>query len=189
MGKLLKGGLSGGLILFIWSTLSWNIFDWQNRAFDQFPSESLSNESELIQKIPASGMYLLSAPTTATPENNSDSDSIALSQRQVLVSVQKEGQLNKSSIQLVISLLAQVSAALLITALLLLKPHMQYTKRVLQVLLFATAAGVVTYIPYMNQLYFSLQYTLIAMLNLLIGWLFASFAIAYFTRPNYPRFY
>jgi len=182
MGKLLKGGLSGGLILFIWSTLSWNILDWPHSAFDQFPSES--TKSELMQQIPSSGMYLLSAPTIS--ENTSTST--VLSKHQVLVSVQKEGSSNEQSIQLVISLLAQVSAALLITALLLLKPHMQYTKRVLQVLLFATAASIVTYIPYMNQLYFSLQYTLVAMLNLLIGWLFASFAIAHFTRPNYPRF-
>lgn len=188
MGKLLKGGLSGGLILFIWSTLSWNVLDWQPSAFDQFPSESVNHESELMQKIPSSGMYLLSTPMTTNPSNNSDSDSVALSERQVLVSIQKEGQANSYSIQLVISLLAQISAALLITAILLLKPHMQYTKRLVQVLLFATAASIVTYIPYMNQLYFSLQYTLIAMLNLLIGWLFASFAIAHFTRPNYPRF-
>jgi hypothetical protein len=179
MGKLLKGGLSGGLILFIWSTLSWNILGWQLSAFDQFPSES--SRSELMQKIPASGMYFFSSPqqnkNVTTTQNH-----------QIFVAVHTETQANAQSIQLVISLLTQIFAALLITGLLLLKPHMQYTKRLSQVLLFAAAASIVTYLPYMNQFYFSWQYTSIAMLNLLIGWLLASFAIAYVTRPNYPRF-
>jgi len=179
MGKLLKGGLSGGLILFIWSTLSWNILGWQLSAFDQFPSESSS--SELIQQIPTSGMYFFSSP-------QQDKNATTIQNSQVFVAAHKETRANEQSIQLVISLLTQISAALLITGLLLLKPHMQYSKRLFQVLLFAAAASIVTYLPYMNQFYFSWQYTSVAMLNLLIGWLLASFAIAHFTRPNYPRF-
>lgn len=195
MGKLIKGGVFGGIILFVWAAISWTLLNWHITTFEPFPNENTA--SEFIQSLPTSGMYMLPM-SFKLPNSASQVDKDAAmeenNQRKtkgpiVFAAVSKQGTNPNMFKEMGISLVSQIIAALLVTGLVLIKPHTQYSHRLFQVILFALAAGIVTHIPYMNWFVFSPYYTLISMLDLLIGWFFAGLVISYFTRPRYPSFY
>jgi hypothetical protein len=142
-------------------------------------------------------MYLLpltqklDAPVTQAQQDRAEAESM---QRKsagpvVFASVSKQGIGDSIIKQLGFALLAQIIAALLVTKLILVKPHSLFSGRLFQVMLFALAAGMVTHVPHMNWFYFSQHYTIVSILDLLIGWLLAGFVISHFTRPSYPSFH
>ena len=195
MGKLIKGGILGGIILFIWGAISWTVLNWHMTTLEKFPDENAA--SEFIQNLPKSGMYVLpmsfKLPDTAS-QGEIDKAMEESMQRKakgpiVFAAVSKQGNNPNMAKEMGISLITQIIAAFLVTGLILLRPHTQFSGRLFQVMLFALAAGIVTYIPYMNWFMFSPYYTLISIIDLLIGWFFAGLVISYFTRPKYPNFY
>ncbi len=195
MGKLLKGGILGGLVLFIWGAISWTVLDWHISTLEKFPDENAA--TAFIEELPESGMYMLplSFKLSGSASQTTIDEAIASSMKRketgpiVLASVWKGGTDANMIQQLVVALITQIIAAIIVTGLVLIKPHTQFSGRFFQVILFALAAAIVTYIPYMNWFFFPTYYTIISILDLLIGWFFAAFVISHFTRPKYPNFY
>lgn len=195
MGKLLKGGILGGIVLFIWGALSWAVLDWHTTTLEKFPDENAA--STFIKSMPTSGMYILPL-SFKLPDSSSqlDKEKAMEENRQrktkgpvVFAAISKQGASTDMIKEMGIALITQIIAALLITGLVLLKPHTQFSGRLFQIMLFALAAGIVTHIPYMIWFQFTPYYTLISILDLLIGWLFAGLVISYATKPKYPNFY
>ena len=195
MAKWLKGGIFGGIVLFIWGAISWTVLDWHISTFEKFPDENTA--TAFISEIPKSGMYVLplsfKLPDTASESEKIKAMADSMKRKEngpiVFAAIWKDGTDINMVQQLVIAFINQIIAALLVTGLVLLRPHTQFSGRFFQVMLFATAAAVVTHIPYMNWFYFTPYYTFINILDLLIGWFMAAFVISYFTRPKYPNFY
>ena len=183
MGKLLKGGILGGLVLFLWGAISWTVLDWHSSAFEKFPDDSTT--TAFTNQLPQSGMYLQKPEQSLGGQEQPATNDAPI----IFAVVSNNGSNTNMVTHLVISLITQIIAAIIITGLVLIKPHIQFGGRLFQVMLFALAAGIVTYIPYMNWFHFSFYYTLISIIDLLIGWLLAGLVISHFTRPKYPNFY
>lgn len=181
MGKLLKGGILGGLVLFIWGVISWTVLDWHTSTFENFPSEVVA--TEFINQVPKSGMYIQQSIDNQTQISVSNNSPL------MFAAISKAGTQKSMLVHMGIALLMQIIAAMIVTGLVLIKPHIQFTGRLFQVLLFALAAAIVTYVPYMNWFNFSAHYTLVSIIDLLIGWLFAGLVISRLTKPKYPQFY
>lgn len=184
MGKLLKGGVLGGLVLFLWGVISWTVLDWHSSTLEKFPNEGAA--SAFINQLPKSGMYLQKPELSLGGQEQSATKGNAPI---IFAAVSNNDPDTNMVTHLVLSLITQIIAAIIITGLVLIKPHIQFGGRLFQVILFALAAGIVTYVPYMNWFHFSFYYTLISIIDLLIGWFLAGMVISYFTRPKYPNFY
>ncbi len=192
MTKWLKGGIFGGIVLFIWGAISWTVLDWHISTFKKFPDESVA--TSFISEIPKSGMYVLPlsfklSDTTSESDKTDNTKKYKDNSPIVFAAIWKDGANTNMLQQLIVSLISQIIAALLVTGIVLLRPHTQFSGRFFQVMLFAVAAAIVTHIPYMNWFYFTSYYTFINILDLLIGWFMAAFVISYVTRPKYPNFY
>lgn len=168
MGKvLIKGGLVGGLILFIWSAVSWMLLPWHLMTMNGFKEEAAVTQT-ITANVPSSGVYLLPI-SMQTPQ--------ATSGPLMFATVKLESNW-PMSLLLVMSLVIQIVAAFLVTWLLTKTRDLSYMGRVGFVIVFALTAGIVTLLPLWNWFFFPLNYTLIGIADLLIGWLLAGLWIA-----------
>ena len=55
---LLKGGLIGGLIFFVWTSISWMAIGWHNSYMSAVPDEDVFAES-IRTEIPETGLYFI----------------------------------------------------------------------------------------------------------------------------------
>lgn len=66
MKKLLIGALVGGLLLFIWQTLSWMVMDLHSKAHSYTDKEAAIMNT-LNTELTAEGQYMLPMPKPGTP--------------------------------------------------------------------------------------------------------------------------
>src|SRR5687768_2179158 len=70
-GKIIKGGLLGGAVVFVWTAISWMALPWHMQTLS-----TLTDESAVLKAVrkaaPASGLYAVPNPhawnPAATPE-------------------------------------------------------------------------------------------------------------------------
>lgn len=165
MKSILIGGILGGLILFIWSAVSWMALPWHHASFQKFDQEKVVEiviQSNAIRK----GIYLL-------PHERAAEGPFAF----VVMSPKGWGSM---PLHMAFGLLIQITGAMLVTAALVLvkKPTASFVEKFGFVLLFALAAGVVCELPYGNWWGFPMDFILLAFADLLIGWTLAGLAIA-----------
>jgi hypothetical protein len=193
MGKLFKGSLLGGFILFLWGAVSWMVLDWHSQVLNAFTDEAKVAESFQLNTDKA-GVYMLPmiAMSLEPPEKLSEAEQQQMATREkgpvAFATVIPEGHSNDMIKPLVTSLATQIIAAFLVTALLLINTPPSFMGRLTMVMLFAVGASVITYVPLYNWFYFPLDFTLLAVADILIGWLLAGIAISWVTKPVYPRF-
>lgn len=193
MGKLFKGSLLGGFILFLWGAVSWMVLDWHSQGLNAFENETKIAQA-LQVNVDKAGVYVLPMleMSLAPPEKQSETQQLQMAAREkgpvAFATIVPEGVSNDMIKPLVISLATQVVAAFLVTALLLINTPPSFMGRLMMVMLFAIGASIITYVPLYNWFYFPLDFTLLAVADILIGWLLAGIAISWITKPMYPRF-
>ena len=64
MKALIKGGLLGGLAMFIWGTISWTVLPWRRTSFRTFTDENAVAQV-LVANAPRRGVYVLPNPFRA----------------------------------------------------------------------------------------------------------------------------
>jgi hypothetical protein len=180
MRVLLTGGILGGIVLFLWSGISWMVIPWHAKTFNDFKSATqvtkVITENALI-----SGIYTLPdmAHYKETPKNENHN---ALMKAPIVFAAVhlEDGQAMKTGLMKEFAI--QLLAAFLVTWLLMQAKGLRYFGRVVFVTLFGFAAGVVSYLPLWNWFGFPCLFTSVAMADLIIGWYFAGLVIAYVTR-------
>jgi hypothetical protein len=193
MGKLFKGSLLGGFILFLWGAISWMVLDWHSQVLNGFEDEKKIAQA-LQVNVDKAGVYVLPMleMSLEPAEKQSEVQQLQMAAREkgpvAVATIMPDGASNDMVKPLVISLATQVIAAFLVTALLLINSPPSFMGRLTMVMLFATGASVITYIPLYNWFYFPLDFTLLAVADIVIGWLLAGIAISWVTQPRYPRF-
>lgn len=181
---LIKGTILGGIALFIWGAISWMVLPWHNFAMYGFKDEVAVTQT-LFSNAPQNGIYILPNPhrqgEESTQEEIKAKSSSSMEQMikgPVLfaaVSLDGSGSMVKPMIG---SLLIQMLGALLVTFLILEKNNLTYWERVGFAVLFALAAGIVCHLPYWNWWSFSALYTLVTIMDLVVGWFLAGLVIA-----------
>lgn len=178
MNTYIKAGLLGGIILFVWSFISWMLLPWHTVTLNNFKDEKVVAES-ISANVSQSGMYLMPAHMDKQ-QANSDTTKRPF----VFASVRTEGMPVSMNISMLLSLITQVIAAIFVAWLLSKTRGLNYYQRVVFVVIFALAAGVVTEIPYWNWFGFDPYYTLVSIADLLIGWFFAGLVLARYHRAT-----
>lgn len=178
----LKCALIGGLIVFIWSLFSWMIFPWHQTCLKKFNNES--DVADVIRaNAPEAGMYVL--PNTFAYHDGSTSQKDMTAGMQMLekgpfmfASVKPQG-IGKMTIgPFIISLIIQIIGAFIATWMLLQAKNLPFKKQVGFVTVFGLAVGILGYLPDWNWWGFSSGYVFAHIVDLVVGWFLAGFAIA-----------
>jgi len=173
MKAYIKSGILAGVVLFLWGAFSWMVLPWHRATLHNF-IDSRTVSDELASNALQSGIYLSPMGMSAS--------SGQVKQAYIFASVHLQGAPSSMMPSMIVSLLTQMLAAILIAYLLSKTTSLSYYKRVKFVLIFALAAGIVTYLPYWNWFCFDTAYTLVEIADLLLGWLFAGLVLAKFNK-------
>lgn len=182
MQKIIKCGLIGGFILFIWGAVSWTVLPWQKAQIMSFSSEK-DVRSAISDNISGSGLYVL--PNLQNYAN--DPDGMAKAQARmaegpyIVAAVAADGRSPNMVGRAVANLIVKIIAACLVTWLLVQTSQRDFTKAVK----FVTVAGVVIAIlstmPYAIWFAFPGNFVVASMIETIFGWFFAGLAIGKMT--------
>jgi hypothetical protein len=182
--SLALGGILGGLVLFVWGTVSWMVLPWHLMTLQKFTDEA-AVAGILSLTAPQAGVYILPNPHKHDPGLTQEQKKAAEEEGHrrmmrgpfMFASVSLSGVRDLKS-ALVTSLLGNILAALLATWLLLKTSGLGYLGRAGFLVLVAMTAAVIDYLPNWTWWTFSTSYTAVAFADLLIGWLLAGLVMA-----------
>lgn len=169
MAGCLKVGIMGGIVLFIWSFISWMVLPWHATTSQVFQSEVAVSQA-ITANAPVSGIYILPAVKgeTAGP--------------MVFASVNLGGAPSSMTMSLGVSLLAEIIAATLVAWLLMKTNKLNYLNKVAFVVAVAVVAILVKDLSAWNWMGFDTHYTLVMMADTLVGWFLAGLVMAKLTK-------
>ena len=186
--SLVRGTILGGLVAFVWSSISWEVLPWHEK-----PILSFQNDEEVSAMIRThtmkSGVYILPGGSMEgmTSEQKKAAQAALMEKMQkgpvMFAAIRRDG-FGSYAQGLVIQLLSLVAAAFLLTWLVLQTGGLSYGKRVLFLAVVGLAAGVITELPYWNWWGFSGMYTTVMIADATLTWLFAGLVIAKVAKPR-----
>jgi len=173
---VLLGGVVGGMLMFIWSAVSWTMLPWHETSLRSFTHEALV--AEVIRtNAPADGLYFF--PFAKTPEAVE-----AAAGRPYGLLVYHQAYDPSMKRPMIVAWLTQMIGAALMTGLLLCARLRGYWQRVSFVVGMAAVGGVLCYVPDWNWWGYPGTFTLVAIADLLIAAFLAGLVIAAFTTPR-----
>lgn len=190
--QLIKGGLSGAIILFIWGMVSWMVLPWHNMTMSGFKDEA-AIEKIILEQAPSKGVYILPYwNCKADPAMSKEEKKALMEQNCVKMMkgpfafavINPQGTGMSMNASMIGSFVIQLIGALLVTALLSKANIQNYFCRVIFTTMFGLAAGVVCFLPGWNWWGFPVNYTLISILDLVVGWFLAGLVLAAIVKNN-----
>lgn len=189
MRKLVLGTILGGLVAFVWSSVSWEILGWHEKTMLTFQNEE-DVSAVIASHATKDGTYILPVgPTTEgmTSEQRKKTQAAVMEKMQkgpiMVAAVRREG-FGSFSRALVIQLLSLIAAAFLLTWLLLQTSGLGYARRVTFLATTGLAASVIVDLPNWNWWGFSGTYTAVNLADSTITWLLAGLVIARVAKPG-----
>jgi hypothetical protein len=189
--SLILGTILGGLMAFVWSSISWELIGWHEKTMVAF-----HNEDEVSAVIAShagqDGTFILpSMPSTAgmTPEQKKTARDAVMQKMQagpVIVAAVRRGGFGSYGRGLIIQLLSLMAAAFLLTWLLLQTSGLSYARRVAFLAVVGLAASVIVDLPNWNWWGFSGAYTAVNLADATLTWLVAGLVIAIVAKPAKP---
>lgn len=184
MKTLMKSGIVGGLIVFLWGALSWVALPFHAKTLNHFQDET-AVQATLATNTLGAGIYILPHPE---PENARLPDALArqnarVRQRQsesgpfALVVFQPHGT-GPVLFLMARGLALKILAAILMTWLLLQVGLVSYRRRVFFVMVTAMLGSILVNLDQWNWWAFPDDYVFLQMLDLLIGWFLAGLVMA-----------
>ena len=166
MGKVIIGSILGGIVAFGWGALSWMVFHLHDSTLNSFTDE-MEVAEVVIKNAEKSGIYLLPA---------FGDESMPF----IFASIRKETDPDYAMWRTMLrAALASIASAIVIgTMLHFAAPQLNYLARALFVGLgglFVAFAGI-----YPNNIWweFSVPFTLVGILDAIVGWFLAGLAMA-----------
>ena len=173
MGKVLLSAVLGGVILFIWSSMSWMVLPWHNNTFLGFSNEAVVSQA-MLAGSEKPGVYL--TPNMHDGKGD-DSQMGKYTGPFALIIWNREGWGDMGH-KMLFAFVGDVLAALVAALLLSLATIRSFGKRVLFVALLGLFAGVSVHLSNFIWWGFSKDFTLVAVADLFIAWLLAGLALA-----------
>ena len=189
MKALLRGTILGGLTAFLWSTLSWEVLGWHEKAVHRFPNEDAVTVAISSPAVP-SGVYLLPnlrPKDGATAEETKAAQAAAMEKFQtgpIMFAAVRSNGFGSFPKALTIQLLSLMAAAGLLTWLLLQTTGLSYGRRVLFLAVAGLAASVIVDLPNWNWWGFSGAYTAVNLVDVTLTWFLAGLVIAKVAKPR-----
>ena len=188
---LVLGTLLGGLVAFVWSTVSWEVLGWHEKTMVKFQNDE-EVSAVIASHAPVDGTYLLpGAPSTEgmTAEQKKNVQAVLMEKMQkgpIMVAAVRRGGFGSFAKGLIIQVLSLLAAAFLLTWLLLQTSGLSYGRKVLYLGVVGLAASVMVDLPNWNWWGFSGGYTAVNLADNTITWLVAGVAIAKVAKTG-PR--
>lgn len=180
MFKSFVGIVLGGIVAFAWSSISWVALPFHAKTLNQF-----SNEAAVVDAMKAgaaeSGIYIIPGDMTMSEEAKTEA---MKNGPFVFASVRPGADEDHSMGQLMVrGLLATIVCALIIGIMLgAAAPGLNYIGRVLFVTLGGLFAGLAAAYPNNIWWEFSVGFTGLAILDLVVGWFLAGLVMAGFQK-------
>lgn len=185
MKRLLLSSFFGGLVVFLWSNVSWLLLGWHAAGMRTFTNERAVGEI-LAANAPQPGLYLL-------PSNPADAGAeITLRQQ---IDRKRAGPFFFGSVRagrhhwtlpgtMAKSFVTQLAAAFLLTCVLGAARFESYGGRVTVCAVAGLFAGLVGHVPNATWWEFPVSSTIVQIADLTLSWLLAGLVMARFTSPG-----
>jgi hypothetical protein len=187
--SLVLGSILGGLVAFVWSSVSWELLGWHEKTLVSFQNDD--EVSALIAShAPKDGTYILPGmpPTEGMTAEQQKAAKAALMERMqkgpIMIAAVRRGGFGSFARGLIIQVLSLMVAAFLLTWLLLQTSGLSYRKRVMFIAITGLAASVIVDLPNWNWWGFSGVYTAVNLIDVTITWLLAGLVIAKVAKPR-----
>ncbi len=185
---MIRGGLLGGMVVFIWTMVSWVMLPWHQMTMERFEDEQ-AVARVLSEQAPFHGVYILPNPRMDVESEDREAIEAFMDEQTEAVrrgplafaAVRPQGMDLDNPRFFVNSFLVQFLAALLLTFLLYHVEGPGFMGRTGLVLLAVLAGGLLCHLPYWNWWHFGTPYTLVMLGDLLAGWFLGGMVIAWAT--------
>jgi len=167
MMKNLIAALAGGVILFVWGSISWTMLPWRDATVETFPDENLVMRS-LVENAPATGLYYIPA----------DDADYAVDTPTAFINIKKEGFGVGMGEMMIKGLILNILMALLVVCLLRTTSNLDYKQRLGFVTMTGLLIGIAANGPYWNWFGFPDYYTFIQTVDTVIMWFLAGLVLA-----------
>jgi hypothetical protein len=168
---ILLGTLIGGIILFAWSAVSWELLPWHTSSFRSFSNEDAMTQA-LLAGAKQNGMYSIPGGLEDNPNQEK------LIKGPFMFAAVRPGPMGPVAPMFIGQALIQFAAAFMLTLLLMQVHALSFARRVLFVAGIGLAGGVAAFLPEMNWWGFSAAYTLVNVADMTIGFTLAGVALA-----------
>lgn len=165
--KILKAGIIGGIIVWIWYAVSWMALPWHQTTIHHFTNE-MAVAQVIKENAPVSGIYLMPNPHTVKEQKSP----------MMFSSVYLSGMPSSMTNAIVISVIKDMVVAFFVAWMLLQAVQLGYFGRLCFVVVFALAAGISSQIALWNWWKFDTQFVLVGIADLLISWFCAGLVMA-----------
>jgi hypothetical protein len=187
--SLVLGTILGGLVAFLWSSVSWEVIGWHEKTMLTFQNED-DVSAVVASHMKQSGTYLLPAGPPQeglSPDQKKAAQSVLMEKMQkgpVMFAAIRQGGFGSFTRGLIVQILIQMASALLLTWLLLQTSGLSYARRVLFLAVAGLAASVIADLPNWNWWGFSGAYTVVNLIDYTITWFLAGLVIAKVAKPR-----
>ncbi len=189
MKSLVLGTILGGLVAFLWSSVSWEVIGWHEKTLETFQNED-EVSAVIASHATKSGVYLLpggrsTAGMSAEQKKATEEAVMAKMQKGPIMfaAVRREG-FGSLAQGMIKQLLCQMAAALLLTWLLMQTSGLSYFERVAFLGVVGLSASVIADLPNWNWWGFSAAYTALMLVDYTLTWLLAGLVIAKVVKPR-----
>lgn len=190
--SVIVAALVGGLVVFVWSFVSWSLIPWHSSAMQSFVNEGEMSLA-LMANAPEGGLYMMPglprgyATMSAEQKKAADAQMVAnMETSRYFFGVVRRRAPASPVRQMIVALLFDVLAALLVAMLVMKTGDMTYWGKVSFVMTAALAVGIIALVPQWIWFSFPTRWTLIMIADTLIAWLLGGMVIARVVRPRGP---
>ncbi len=167
--KLLKAAIFGGVVAFFWGVFSWHVLPWHQMTMHNFQNE-MQVAAAISQNAPTSGVYSL--PSEDTPADE------ARAMPAAMVAVRLQGMGGNMGAPMAAMLITQMVGAFFAAWLLSKTKGLELMQKACFVSGLALFAGIVAKVPASIWMGHHASFTVVCILDLMIGWFLAGLAIA-----------
>ncbi len=171
-----KGAIIGGVLVFVWTALSWMYLPWHKTTVRSFEN-SVEVASVIKKNAPFGGVYVY--PMDYENQDTSISHS---GEPLIFMSVNYQKGWDMNPMTFLYALLTQILGAGLLSILMYMAAHQSYFAKVFFGALFGFGAGVISQFPMWNWMGFPTAYIWVSIADLTIGWFIASLFLASFIK-------
>jgi len=186
---LVLGTILGGLVAFLWSTVSWEMLGWHEKTMINFQNDD-EVSAVIASHAAKDGTYILpgSRSTKGMTADQKKQTEATLMERMrkgpIVVAAVRRGGFGSFGQAMVIQVLCLMVAAFLLTWLLLQTNGLSYARRVLFLAIAGLSASVIVDLPNWNWWGFSGAFTAVNLVDSTITWLLAGLVIARVAQPR-----
>jgi lipoprotein signal peptidase len=180
--SLLLGTLLGGLVAFVWSSVSWEIIGWHEKSMLTFQNDD-EVSAVISSHAPQDGVYILPGMSTegmaAEQKKKAQADTMEKMQKgPIMFAAVRRNGFGSYARTLIIQFFSLLAAAFLLTWMLLQTSGLSYARRVAFLAVAGLAASVIVDLPNWNWWGFSGTFTAVNLADSTITWLLAGLVIA-----------